>query len=65
MKVESTTWPGWPGYPVYRVTNCRDYLKISDWMYQNNVDYIDLSAGSSGYIFQVRDNIEWFALKWQ
>lgn len=65
MNVERTMYPGWPGYPVYRVTNSKDYREITEWMYKNKVEYFDLSTGSSGYVFQVRNNIEWFALKWQ
>lgn len=65
MKVESTSYPGWSNHPAYRVSTFEDWLEICQWMHKNKVEHFLLSSGSSGYTFQVRDNKEWFMLRWQ
>lgn len=64
MKVESTSYPGWAGYPTYIVRTFQEWLDIYGWMRENKVEHFLLSSGSNGYIFQVRENKEWFALRW-
>jgi hypothetical protein len=64
MKIEPTTYPGWNNYPVYRVKSYDDYVEICSWMNKNKVESFLLGTGSIGYIFQVRKNHEWFALRW-
>jgi hypothetical protein len=64
MKVESVSYPGWGNHPSYRVPSYDDYIEISSWMYKFKVEHFLLSSGSTGYIFQVRKNRDWFALKW-
>lgn len=65
MKIERTSYPGWGNYPSYLVRNYDDYMEICRWMYHNKVEHFLLSSGSAGYTFQVRENKEWFALKWE
>jgi hypothetical protein len=65
MKVERTTYPGWTNHPAYRVSKIQDWFEICAWMNCNKVEHFLLSSGSSGYVFQVRDNKEWFMLKWE
>ena len=55
-KVEKTSYPGW--------NKTEDWREVSSWMYENESDHFLLSSGSSGYVFQVRANHEWFALRW-
>lgn len=64
MRVERTNYSGWPDYPVYLVREYKDYCVVAEWMWQNECDEFLLSGGSSGYIFQVKQNHEWFALRW-
>ena len=64
MKIESTTYPGWNNYPTYRVSAFQDWLDIIGWMRKNKVEYFLLSSGSTGYTFQVKENNEWFMLRW-
>ncbi len=65
MKVERTSYPGWTNHPAYLVRSFNDYMEIGRWMYRNKVEHFLLSSGPEGYTFQVRDNKEWFALKWE
>jgi hypothetical protein len=64
MKVEPTNYSGWNNYPTYRVRSFNDFVEISQWMGQNNVENFLLSSGSTGYTFQVKNNHDWFVLKW-
>ncbi len=64
MKVEPTSYPGWNNHPTYHVGTFADWEEICMWMYKNKVEHFLLSSGSNGYTFQVRDNKEWFALRW-
>lgn len=64
MKVESYRYPGWPDHPSYIVGTYKEYIEITDWMYKNKIDQFLLSSSSTGYIFQVRTNHEWFLLRW-
>ena len=64
MKVEPTSYPGWGNHPAYRVNSFNDYMEICRWMHEWRVEHFLLSSGSSGYTFQVRENKEWFALRW-
>lgn len=63
-KVEKTSYPGWNNFPVYQCAKTEDWREVSSWMYENESDHFLLSSGSSGYVFQVRANHEWFALRW-
>ncbi len=64
MNIERTSYPGWVGHPTYLVRTFKDWEEICMWMYRNKVEHFLLSSGSNGYTFQVRDNKEWFMLKW-
>lgn len=64
MKIIKTTYPGWINHPVYKCKNSDDYDEVRAWMYQNNCDPFMLSSGSCGYVFQVRNNHEWFLMRW-
>ena len=64
MKIESTSYPGWNNYPTYRVSTFKDWQELCFWMYKNKVEHFLLSSGSTGYIFQVKENNEWFTLRW-
>ena len=64
MKIQPTSYPGWNNYPTYRVGTSEDWWELCQWMRQNSVKYFLLSSGSPGYTFQVRENQEWFALRW-
>lgn len=64
LKVEPTSYPGWNNHPTYLVKSYDDYMEICHWMYRNKVEHFLLSSGSGGYTFQVRENKEWFTLKW-
>ena len=63
-KVEKTSYPGWNKFPVYQCRRTDDWHEISSWMYKNGCDPFLLSSGGTGYIFQVRENFSWFALRW-
>jgi hypothetical protein len=65
VKVETASWPGWNNHPVYHCKEIDHYREVISWAHQNNCDPFLLSSGSSGYVFQVRANHEWFVLKWQ
>ncbi len=64
MKVERSGYSGWNDYPVYRVSLFQDWLDLIGWMKENRVEHFLLSSGYSGYVFQVKSNHEWFALRW-
>jgi hypothetical protein len=64
MKIERTSYPGWVGHPTYLVRTVENWWEIRQWMYKNKVEHFLLSSGSNGYTFQVRENKEWFMLKW-
>jgi len=64
MKIESTTYPGWNNYPAYRVSTSEDWWELCQWMSKNSVKYFLLSSGSPGYIFQIKENNDWFTLRW-
>lgn len=61
-KVERTTFPGWNKHPVY---SCRaeHYEELTQWMRENQVDEFLLESGLR-YVWQVRTNHAWFALRW-
>ena len=63
-KVEKTSYPGWNNHPVYRCMKTDDWHEITSWMYKNGCDHFLLSSGSTGYVFQVRENHDWFLLRW-
>lgn len=62
--VEKTSYPGWNKYPVYKCNKTDDWYEVSTWMHQNDCDPFLLSSGSTGYVFQVRDNHAYFVLRW-
>jgi hypothetical protein len=64
MKIESTSYSGWNNYPTYRVGTFSDWQELCFWMYKNKVEHFLLSSGSTGYTFQVKENNEWFTLRW-
>ena len=63
-KVESTSYPGWNNFPVYQCKRTDDWHEVTTWMHKNKCDSFLLSSGSTGYVFQVRSNHEWFVLRW-
>lgn len=65
MMIKRTTYPGWNKFPVYIVYRYNDYKEVCRWMLENCVESFMVSSGSSGYIFQVKSNLEWFILKWE
>lgn len=64
MRIESTTYPGWNNYPTYHVSTFSDWQELCFWMYKNKVKHFLLSSGSTGYTFQVKENNDWFILRW-
>lgn len=62
--VKTTHYPGWFNHPVYECKNSDDYNIVRAWMYQTNCDPFLLSSGAGGYVFQVRNNHEWFIMRW-
>ncbi len=64
MKIESTSYPGWNNHPCYRVSTFKEWMELCQWMYKWKVEHFLLSSGSTGYTFQIRENHEWFVLKW-
>ncbi len=65
MKVERYDFNSWSSqYPMYRCRRFEDYQELIWWMRDNGVKYFLWSTGSGGYIFDVRENAEWFELKW-
>jgi hypothetical protein len=65
MKIEKTSYPGWNRHPAYHVPTRNDYMEITRWMYENEIEHFLLSSGSNGYTFQVKDKHAHFALKWE
>ena len=63
-KVEKTSYPGWNNFPVYQCKKTDDWHEVSTWMHKNECEPFLLSSGSTGYVFQVRENHFLFALKW-
>jgi hypothetical protein len=63
--VERSGYSGWNDYPVYRVRSFQDWLDLIGWMKENHVEHFLLSSGYGGYVFQVKSNAEWFALRWE
>jgi hypothetical protein len=57
-------YAGWNDYPVYHAKTYAEYQTVGQWMAENRVEEFLLSSGSTGYIFQVKSNIEWFILRW-
>lgn len=64
MKVEKATFHGWDHHPVYRVRNYDDWCTLHTWMEQNECAGDLISSGGRGYIFQVKQNHDWFVLRW-
>lgn len=54
------------GYPNnhYFVKTFQEFLDIMAWMMINDIKYLHESSGPSGYGFSVKNNFEWFALRW-
>jgi hypothetical protein len=63
-KVLKSSFPGWNNHPVYQCSETDHWYEVSQWLHKNACDHNLLSSGSHGYIFQVRKNHEWFALRW-
>jgi hypothetical protein len=55
-----------PGYPRshYFVKTFDELLQIVSWSNKNNVDMLHESSTIHGYGFSIKQNFEWFALKW-
>lgn len=55
-----------PGYPRshYFVKTFSELLEIASWAYKNNVGLLHESSTIHGYGFSIKQNFEWFALKW-
>lgn len=64
MKVTKTTYPGWSQYPCYHVRTHEDYHEVMGWCSLSATETFLLSSGSSGYVFQIKDNQDWFELRW-
>lgn len=62
MKVELIEKQGY-GPNAYLIEH-RHWTEMTRWLYQNNVDFWQLSSSPWGIGFQIKDNIEWFNLKW-
>jgi hypothetical protein len=54
------------GYPknYYFVNTFSEFLDIMSWMIQNDVGYLHETSGIHGYGFSIKNNIEWFLLRW-
>ena len=54
------------GYPksFYFVKTLHEFREISNWMNQNNVEYLHEASCMHGYGFSIRKNFLWFMLKW-
>lgn len=63
-KIEKSSYDGWNDFPVYNCNKTDLWHEVSFWMRENDCDHFLLSSSSSGYVFQVRKNHEWFLLKW-
>jgi hypothetical protein len=63
MKIELIEKQGY-GPNAYLIQH-QHWTEMTRWLYQNDVDYWQLSSSPWGIGFQVKgDNIEWFNLKW-
>jgi hypothetical protein len=52
------------GRDIYFVKTTPEWLDITYWMRQNNVEYNLWESSTYGYGFKVFANKEWFALRW-
>jgi hypothetical protein len=52
------------GPNCYTVRHLHEWDYIRSWLCMNKIDWWHVSSGPEGYGFQVKDNIEWFNLKW-
>ncbi len=65
MKVEHYKFNHWASkHPMFICRTFKDYDEICKWMYKNGVKHFLWSSGGDSYIFDVRDNAEWFVLRW-
>ncbi len=65
MKIEQYKFNHWNSrYPMFVCSTLKDYQEITKWMRTNSVQHFLWSSGGGGYIFDVRDNAEWFVLRW-
>jgi hypothetical protein len=55
-----------PGYPKshYFVKTFSELLEMMDWANKNDVGLLHESSSNHGYGFSVRENAEWFLLRW-
>jgi hypothetical protein len=51
-------------FPFYHCSTYKEYKEICHWMLNNDVEHFLWASGSTGYMFDVRTNIEWFELRW-
>ena len=54
------------GYPQnhYFVKTFQEFLEVMSWMTKNDIKYLHESSSMHGYGFSVKNNFEWFALRW-
>ena len=53
------------GYPKHHYfVKHNDWNEIRDWLWQNDVDYLQEYSGPHGIGFTLRKNVEWFMLRW-
>ena len=65
MQIERYEFNHWASkYPMFRCRTWNSYQEIVRWMRKNSVEHFLWSSGSDGYVFDVRANAEWFALRW-
>lgn len=62
MKIELVERSGY-GPNCYLVQH-QHWNEILHWLYQNDVDYWQVSSSHMGIGFQIKSNIDWFNLKW-
>ena len=48
----------------YFVATFQEFLDIMSWMTKNDVGYLHEYSGLHGYGFSIKNNLDWFALKW-
>lgn len=55
-------------HPRYQVSSYKEFCEITQWMLENQVDYSMCSPlpgyAVEVYVFQIRSNHHWFALRW-
>ena len=53
-------------YPkdIYFVESFCDWSILTDWMNKNQVEYKHHTTGMLGYGFSLKNNAEWFMLRW-